>query len=101
MTRLARIAGVAGATSAALLLVSCGGDDEGSATTTSSATSSTVAETTTTTAASAQYTVESGDTLSGIAQHFGTTVEALVAANEMADPDTLEIGQVLEVPSRP
>lgn len=44
------------------------------------------------------YTVESGDTLSSIAQRFDTTVEAIVEANDLADPDTLSIGDELIIP---
>lgn len=45
------------------------------------------------------YTVRSGDTLSSIARELGTTVEALVEANDIADPDVIDIGQQLTVPS--
>ncbi len=44
------------------------------------------------------YTVESGDTLSGIASRFGTTVEALVEANDIENPDVLMVGEELVVP---
>ena len=44
------------------------------------------------------YTVVDGDTLSAIAERFNTTVEALVAANNLADPDTLDLGQQLKIP---
>jgi LysM repeat protein len=46
----------------------------------------------------ATYTVVDGDTLSGIAERFNTTVEALVAANELTDPDVLDLGQQLKIP---
>ena len=39
--------------------------------------------------------VEYGDTLSGIAAQFGTTVERLVAANGISNPDMIYAGQVL------
>jgi LysM repeat protein len=45
------------------------------------------------------YTVKSGDTLSSIAQELGTTVEALVEANDITDPDVIDIGQQLRIPS--
>jgi len=44
------------------------------------------------------YTVKSGDTLSAIAQLHGVSVEALSEANSLADPNVLQIGQVLRVP---
>jgi peptidoglycan/xylan/chitin deacetylase (PgdA/CDA1 family) len=42
--------------------------------------------------------VQPGDTLFSIARRFGTTVEALVAANGLADPSQIEVGQVLVIP---
>jgi LysM repeat protein len=44
------------------------------------------------------YTVVEGDTLAIIAQRFGTTVEALQAANGIEDPNTINVGQVLVIP---
>jgi LysM repeat protein len=44
------------------------------------------------------YTVAAGDTLVLIAQRFGTTVEALEAANGIEDPNEIIIGQVLVIP---
>jgi LysM repeat protein len=44
------------------------------------------------------YTVRRGDTLSSIARQLGLTVEALMAANGLNDPNTLNVGQVLLVP---
>ena len=41
------------------------------------------------------YTVRPGDTLFSIAQRFGTTVEAIQAANNIDDPTVLAVGQVL------
>jgi LysM repeat protein len=45
------------------------------------------------------YTVKEGDTLGAIAATYGTTVEAIVKANNLADPNVLSIGQVLIIPS--
>jgi LysM repeat protein len=46
------------------------------------------------------YTVKAGDTLSQIARDQETTVAAFMAANpEITDPDNIQIGQVLILPS--
>jgi len=44
------------------------------------------------------YTVKPGDTLSTIAEQFGTTVEAIVKANDIKDPDFIGEGQELIIP---
>lgn len=44
------------------------------------------------------YVVREGDTLAAIASSFGTTVEALQAANGIEDSDVILIGQVLVIP---
>lgn len=44
------------------------------------------------------YTVRVGDTLSDIADLFGISVEELMAANRLTDPDALSAGQVLKIP---
>jgi LysM repeat protein len=46
----------------------------------------------------ATYKVKRGDTLSGIASHFGTTVKVLSELNGITDPSKLRIGQVLDLP---
>lgn len=43
------------------------------------------------------YTVKRGDTLSGIAIRYGTTVAVLAAANNITNPNGLQIGQVLVI----
>lgn len=43
------------------------------------------------------YTVVSGDTLSGIAERFGTTVSSLVEKNNIQNPDLIFPGQVLTI----
>ncbi|MFK0289953.1 GH25 family lysozyme [Streptomyces sp. NPDC090442] len=45
----------------------------------------------------ATYTVRSGDTLSGIAARYGTTVAKLAAANHIANPDRIYAGQTLKI----
>jgi LysM repeat protein len=44
------------------------------------------------------HTVEAGDVLSSIAQEYEVTVQAIVEANELADPNSLNVGQVLIIP---
>lgn len=46
------------------------------------------------------YVVRSGDTLSAIAKRFDTTVARIARANDLADPDVLDIGQELTIPGR-
>ena len=41
------------------------------------------------------YVVQSGDTLTGIAAELGTSVDSLMAANGLTDPDLLYTGQTL------
>jgi LysM repeat protein len=43
------------------------------------------------------HVVAAGDTLADIAAHFGTTVAALVEANQLSNPDLLRIGQELSI----
>jgi LasA protease len=45
------------------------------------------------------YVVQAGDTLSSIAQRFGCSVQALVDANGLADPNALQVGQSLRIPT--
>jgi LysM repeat protein len=44
------------------------------------------------------YVVQPGDTLYSIAARFGTTVHALVVANNLPGPDMIYVGQILNVP---
>lgn len=44
------------------------------------------------------YTVVAGDTLSGIAQRYGTSYQTLAAMNGIANPNLIKVGQVLKVP---
>lgn len=64
----------------------------------------TVASATTSTAPTAEpelrrYEVVAGDTLIAIAQRFDVTLNALAAANNIADPTFITVGQVLIIPA--
>jgi murein DD-endopeptidase MepM/ murein hydrolase activator NlpD len=45
-----------------------------------------------------RHVVQVGDTLSALAEQYGSTVPAIVAANVLTDPDRIEVGQVLVAP---
>jgi LysM repeat protein len=47
------------------------------------------------------YTVQSGDTMGDIALELGVSIDALMRANHLTNPDTLAAGQVLLVPVTP
>lgn len=44
------------------------------------------------------YTVRSGDTLMTIAREYGVTIDDIVQANSLTNPDRLDIGQELIIP---
>ena len=48
----------------------------------------------------AKYTVKPGDTLSGIALEFDVTVDDIVKANNLTDPNSIYEGQVLTIPAK-
>jgi LysM repeat protein len=52
-------------------------------------------------AAPIEHTVVAGESLSVIAEQYGVTVEAIVEANELTNPDQIVIGQVLVIPPAP
>lgn|GEM_PF-4301097 len=45
-----------------------------------------------------KYVVQAGDTLFQIATQYGVSLEDLVAANQIADPDRIAVGQELLIP---
>jgi murein DD-endopeptidase MepM/ murein hydrolase activator NlpD len=45
-----------------------------------------------------EYVVQPYDFLSSIAENFGVTLDELIAANNIADPNSLEVGQILRIP---
>ncbi|MEY3680737.1 MAG: hypothetical protein RL547_1350 [Actinomycetota bacterium] len=98
------LATIAVASVAAFVLVACG-SDEGSIDTLPLMTAaptlapSTEMVTTTVPAAEEFYTIQQGDTLFGIAQSFGVSVDELISFNAIADPDAIQAGQRLRIPS--
>lgn len=48
--------------------------------------------------ADSSYVVQSGDNLSRIAARFNVTVDAIVQANQLQDPNAIRIGQTLIIP---
>ena len=46
------------------------------------------------------YTVQEGDNLSAIADRFGVELDALIAANEIDDPNLITVGTVLQIPNQ-
>ncbi|MCY7298515.1 MAG: LysM peptidoglycan-binding domain-containing protein, partial [Ilumatobacteraceae bacterium] len=44
------------------------------------------------------YEVQSGDGLGKIAEQFGVTIDELIAANGITDPEHIEVGQKLKIP---
>lgn len=54
-----------------------------------------------TTVPMAEYIIASGDTMSGIAKKFGVTMQALLSANNLTDPNLVRVGQKVKVPIAP
>ena len=95
--------------------LACGDGSAGDETSTSTATATLTATSTATLGAGAPpvatetataapsgqqtYEVVEGDTLLGIAEQFGVSVDALAEANNITDPLLLQIGQELVIPS--
>jgi len=48
-----------------------------------------------------EHIVQAGDTLFGIAQQYGLSLESLMAANTLINPDILSVGQVIALPNTP
>ena len=95
--RRLRVAGLAGAAALAQVLVGCGDEPV----TPTRETDLPPLPTVTTTVAPVFYVVAEGDNLAGIAQKYGITVADLIAANAIADPNRIEVGQQLVVPPPP
>ncbi|MEE1282404.1 MAG: LysM peptidoglycan-binding domain-containing protein [Acutalibacteraceae bacterium] len=46
------------------------------------------------------YTIEPGDTIWGIAQYFGTTVDELLRYNNIQDMNRIHPGQQIHIPTK-
>jgi len=46
-----------------------------------------------------EYSVQRGDTLAGIAMQFSVSINSIIEANRINDPDRLEVGKVLLIPA--
>lgn len=46
-----------------------------------------------------RYVVQSGDTLGNIAQRYGVSIQSLVDANQIVNPDIVEVGKELIIPA--
>jgi len=56
-------------------------------------------QTTTTVGQEAEfYTIQQGDTLFGIAEAFGVTMDEIISFNAIADPDAIQAGQRIQIP---
>ena len=82
-----------------LLVFGSVGGDEKHARTRSVSTTTAVEVVTTTTRGEVNYTVQAGDTLISISQHFGVSQARIIRANNLADPDHLFAGQVIKIPA--
>lgn len=47
------------------------------------------------------YTVKAGDTMGQIAEKFNVDLDTLLAANPGVDPNSMRVGEVLQIPSTP
>jgi murein DD-endopeptidase MepM/ murein hydrolase activator NlpD len=50
-------------------------------------------------AAPPRHTVQPGETLAAIAQQYGSTVQAMLAANQIVNSEAIEVGQTLVAPA--
>ena len=85
---------------AAVVASFIGNEDSSSSATTTTSTSTTVpASTTTTSAPPSDYTVMPGESLFSIAQKFNLDMQEIIDLNELENPDKVNAGDVLKLPS--
>lgn len=82
-------------------VAACGSDDPDAFTTLPPIATTTTTTTTTTTVSTERvfYTIKSGDSLRIIAETFGVTIQAIVELNNIQNPDNIQAGQTIEIPS--
>lgn len=87
--------------SLAAVVASFIGDDESSTSTTTTTSTSTIVPVSTTTTSSppSDYTVLPGESLFSIARKFNLDMQEIIDLNEIDDPDKLNAGDVLKLPS--
>ncbi len=84
------------------VVVACGTTDKASRETLAPIrTTTSTSSTTTTSLPEGQkfYVIKRGDTLAVIAASFGVTVQSIVEINGLANPDAIQAGQTIEIPS--
>jgi LysM repeat protein len=47
-----------------------------------------------------EYTVQRGDSLKQIAEKHSVTIRDIIAANQIPNPDSLNVGMVLRIPKK-
>lgn len=85
----------------AVLTIPAGGGGGGAGGATPSAGAAPASPAPTPSAAAASYTVQAGDTLSGIAGRYGVSVSAITGANGIADAGLVVAGRTLRIPPPP
>jgi len=53
-----------------------------------------------TAATTKSYTIQPGDTLFGIAQNSGISVDSLISMNQITNPNLVQPGNTIQIPSR-
>ena len=88
-----------------VMLTACGRSDGGEESATSTAeevlmiVTLTPVPSATTRSEMVDYVVAEGDTLSGIADEFGVNPQDIVEANNLLNPDSIFVGQTLQIPA--
>ena len=86
----------------ATMAAACGDDGGGAADEVLPPIRTTTTTTTTSTTISTErkfYEIKSGETLSVIAESFDVPVQAIVELNGLADPNDIQAGQTIEIPT--